>query len=328
MIDARTPRLDPRSPLTIPLWPRGSMAGFMLQALLNLTDKKGDLVVERLVWVEAMAKAEAWATHSFMGAKTLQRATRLQRIEDPVSGHILLWWGDHTVLLCAREPHRTCTDGLDRIRVLPIVFTWTDKALAHTDQWTTYTWDALPDRDILGDIIAQTPAHHRLTPEGEGTLAAWADLHWVDAQRRQEVQDALLQCACWIGTRSGVWPKAWMGIVLGRAIATDGTLSEPSLQWGSTTDPTNPPTAHSYRVQQAGMDALRRWLSSDASPLAGPSGVLHGTPMGPNDCSGDTVASLHQAPNHWSAHARIALAEHFEARFHPLNPSSHLSHPT
>lgn len=318
MIAAGLPTLPPNAPFTVPAWPRGTMAAFMLQALTHTHKQPDGINVARSDWAAGMAQAESWATRALIGTKTIQRTTTLHIAED-TTGNTVVWWGDGSALVS----HTDTRDAWeDRMHVVPVVFQWNPDHLEKVSHLATRPrWEELPETEAIKALI-QSAKSHRFTPTGDGTLAAWADLDWVSNTHREEIRATLLQCACWMGTRSGLWPTRWLAIITGRAVASDGTLSEPHLQWGAQmeNDTDRDKHANARAVYDVGTETMRRWIASPESPLHGIAGVCQGFPMGPNDCTGDVVADLVEAPTNWSAHARIALAETFERRFSPRIP--------
>lgn len=136
MIAAGLPALPPNTPFTVPAWPRGTMAAFMLQAITHAHKQPDGINVARSEWAAGMAQADTWATRTLIGAQTIQRTTKLHIAED-TTGNTVMWWGDGSVLLSHTKTAKGLDRWEDRMRVVPVVFQWTTNHLEQVSHLAT-----------------------------------------------------------------------------------------------------------------------------------------------------------------------------------------------
>jgi hypothetical protein len=305
LIDWTPPtRFPEESPYSVAIWPRGTLAGLVLAQLAAYDPTQRPLLVSNTAWVKALHQAQETAEQIIVGDRSRINLVRKRKITDPASKQTFVLWGDGSALTA-----RFCEDGnamLVHPEVIDVPSSLVQILWNLMDPDKRTHWSSLPHHPFL-TALGDTPVVPAFAPGQTGPLAAWFPLRWVPEGAAASVRDVIENCACWIGIQGQTWPEQWLVTVQASAIATDGSLSNPSLQWGGRVLPGHTQTTH----QATATKALQTWLLSDASPLAGLAGVAHGEPADIGDSTGTTVVDFCQHPAALSAHAKLAKAQRF-----------------
>jgi hypothetical protein len=282
------------------------LAGLVLDELVQDKHTHAPIVVSNTDWAIALFRAQERAEGIIVGDRSRMELVRKRKITDPVSQQTFVLWGDASALTAR------FLEGTNTLLVHPEVFKVDRQRFpalwGACDPNQGAHWSSLPHHAFF-TALGGTPTAPAFTPQQQGPLAAWADLRWVDATATQTVAGMVEACACWIGTRTHQWPEQWLATVQARAVASDGTLSDPVVQWGArVVGGRMVDSAH----QATALGALGAWLAAPLSPLAGWAGVAHGQPMAIGDPTGGTIVPFFARPSDLSAHAKLAKAEAFQ----------------